>query len=119
MHLNAEWQASTKSLTATANFGLERTNYMSVQDQQHGGAAVPRNAASVPERSPSGNVESSQCSEPLLGMEDAAKYLGMSTKWMYRNYKTLAHILIGSGPKPRIKFRRCDLDAWVRRHRIQ
>ena len=57
--------------------------------------------------------------EPLFSMEDAAKYLGMSTKWMYRNYKTLAHIPIGSGPKPRIKFRRCDLDAWVRRHRIQ
>ena len=95
---------------------------MSVQDQQHGGAAVPRNAVSVPERSPSepsGNVEPSDCSEPLFSMEAAAKYLGMGTKWMYRNYKTLAHILIGAGPKPRIKFRRCDLDAWVRRHRIQ
>jgi hypothetical protein len=99
---------------------------MSVQDQQHSGAAVPRNATSVPERSPSvSRVEPSEdpqpsaCSEPLFSMEDAAKYLGMSTKWMYRNYKTLAHILIGSGPKPRIKFRRCDLDAWVRRHRIQ
>jgi len=77
------------------------------------------NGASVPQHSPSGNTESSSCSEPLFGMEDAAKYLGMSTKWMYRNYKMLAHILIGSGAKPRIKFRRCDLDAWVRRHRIQ
>jgi hypothetical protein len=99
---------------------------MGVQDQQDSGEAVPRNAASVPEPSPSvprvepsGNVESSSCSEPLFSMEEAAKYLGMSTKWMYRNYKTLAHILIGSGPKPRIKFRRCDLDGWVRRHRIQ
>jgi predicted DNA-binding transcriptional regulator AlpA len=99
---------------------------MSVQDQQHSGAAVPRNAASVPERSPSvsrvepsGDVESFSCSEPLFSMEDAAEYLGMSTKWMYRNYKNLAHIPIGSGPKPRIKLRRCDLDAWVRRHRIQ
>jgi hypothetical protein len=98
---------------------------MGVQDQRHSDAAVPRNATSVPERSPSvskvapSNVESSSCSEPLFSMEDAARYLGMSTKWMYRNYKTLAHIPIGSGPKPRIKFRRCDLDAWVRRHRIQ
>jgi predicted DNA-binding transcriptional regulator AlpA len=99
---------------------------MSVQDQQYSDAAVPRNAASVPEHSPSvsrvepgGKVESPACSEPLFSMEDAAKYLGMSTKWMYRNYKMLAHILIGSGSKPRIKFRRCDLDAWVRRHRIQ
>ena len=98
---------------------------MGVQDQQHSDAAVPRNATSVPERSPSvskvapSNVESPSCSEPLFSMEDAAKYLGMSTKWMYRNYKMLAHIPIGSGPKPRIKFRRCDLDAWVRKHRIQ
>ncbi len=98
---------------------------MGVQDQQHRDAAVPRNATSVPEHSPivsrgaPSDVESSSCSEPLFSMEDAAKYLGMSTKWMYRNYKMLAHIPIGSGPKPRIKFRRCDLDAWVRRHRIQ
>jgi predicted DNA-binding transcriptional regulator AlpA len=98
---------------------------MGVQDQQHRDAAVPRNATSVPEHSPivskvaPSNVESSSCSEPLFSMEDAAKYLGMSTKWMYRNYKSLAHIPIGSGPKPRIKFRRCDLDAWVKRHRIQ
>jgi len=92
---------------------------MGVQNQQHSGTSVPMNGASVPQHSPSGNTESSSCSEPLFGMEDAAKYVGMSTKWMYRNYKMLAHILIGSGAKPRIKFRRCDLDAWVRRHRIQ
>jgi hypothetical protein len=98
---------------------------MGEQDQQHRDAAVPRNATPVPENSPSvskiapSDVESSSCSEPLFSMEDAATYLGMSTKWMYRNYKMLAHIMIGSGSKPRIKFRRCDLDAWVRRHRIQ
>ena len=98
---------------------------MGVQVQQHRDAAVPRNATPVPEHSPivprdeARNVESPPCSEPLFSMEDAAKYLGMSTKWMYRNYKMLAHIPIGSGPKPRIKFRRCDLDAWVQRHRIQ
>jgi len=57
---------------------------MGVQDQQHCGASVPKNGASVPERSPSelgGNVEASACSEPLFSMDEAAKYLGMSTKW--------------------------------------
>jgi hypothetical protein len=43
----------------------------------------------------------------------------MSAKWVYRNYKRLTPILIGDGPRPRIRFRRCDLDAWIARHRIQ
>jgi len=55
----------------------------------------------------------------LLTVEQAAAYLGMSAKWVYRNYKRLTPILIGDGPKPRIRFRRCDLDAWIARHRIQ
>jgi predicted DNA-binding transcriptional regulator AlpA len=88
---------------------------MSVQDQRVNGASVPRNAAAMPDVGSGDN----SCSEPLFGVEEAAKYLGMSAKWIYRSYKALAHVLIGSGPKPRIKFRRCDVDAWVRKHRIQ
>jgi predicted DNA-binding transcriptional regulator AlpA len=57
--------------------------------------------------------------QPLLTVEQAAAYLGMSAKWVYRNYRRLAPILIGDGPKPRIRFRRCDLDAWVCRHWIR
>jgi predicted DNA-binding transcriptional regulator AlpA len=57
--------------------------------------------------------------QPLLTVEQAAAYLGMSAKWVYRNYRRLTPVLIGDGPRPRIRFRRCDLDAWVSRHRIQ
>ena len=83
---------------------------MSAQNQQVADTVVPKTNASVP------SLES--CSEPLFDVEQAAEYLSMSAKWIYRNYTTLPHILIGAGPKPRIKFRRCDLDAWIRRHRI-
>lgn len=62
---------------------------------------------------------SDPCSERLLSVKQAAEYLNMSAKWVYRNYKSLPHVPIGGGEKPRIKFRRCDLDAWVKRHRIQ
>lgn len=66
-----------------------------------------------------GAQEGNASAKPLLSVEQAAAYLGMSAKWVYRNYRHLTPILIGDGPKPRIRFRRCDLDAWVRRHRIQ
>jgi predicted DNA-binding transcriptional regulator AlpA len=56
--------------------------------------------------------------EALLSIPQAAAYLGMSSKWLYRNYASLPHIRIGAGNRPRIKFRQCDLDAWVSEHRI-
>jgi hypothetical protein len=84
---------------------------MSLQNQQIADASVPKANGSVPSPDP--------CSEPLFSVEQAATYLDMSAKWVYRNHKALPHILIGDGKKPRIKFRRYDLDAWVRRHRIQ
>jgi len=56
---------------------------------------------------------SSSCSEPLLDVDQAADYIGMSAKWIYRNYAILPHRRIGEGPRPRIKFRRCDLDRWI------
>lgn len=59
------------------------------------------------------------CSEPLLDVRQAAEYLSMSVKWVYRSYRSLPHIRIGAGQNMRIKFRRCDLDAWVRQHRVQ
>ena len=63
--------------------------------------------------------QSSSQPQSLLTVEQAAAYLGMSAKWVYRNYRRLTPILIGDGPRPRIRFRRRDLDAWVARHRIQ
>jgi predicted DNA-binding transcriptional regulator AlpA len=84
---------------------------MSIQNQQVADASVPKANGSVPCPDP--------CSEPLLDVSEAAKYLGLSAKWVYRNHRRLTPILIGDGKKPRIRFRRCDLDAWVRRHRIQ
>ena len=59
------------------------------------------------------------CSEPLLDVKQAAKYLSMSPKWVYRNFASLPHIRIGARSRMRIKFRRCDLDQWVRQHRVQ
>jgi len=56
--------------------------------------------------------------DALLDVPQAAAYLGMSSKWLYRNYARLPHIRIGAGKKPRIKFRRRDLDAFVCQHRI-
>jgi len=75
-------------------------------------------AESTTYESPSAQGEQSGA-QPLLTVEQAAAYLGMSAKWVYRNYRRLTPILIGDGPKPRIRFRRCDLDAWIARHRIQ
>jgi excisionase family DNA binding protein len=49
----------------------------------------------------------------LLTIEEAAEYLGMSAKWLYRNYQNLPHVKIGSGQKPRIRFKEADLAGWV------
>jgi hypothetical protein len=84
---------------------------MSIQNQQIADALVPKASSTVPCPDP--------CSEPLFDIPQAARYLSMSPKWLYRNYRRLPHVLIGDGAKPRIRFRRCDLDGWVRRHRIQ
>lgn len=52
----------------------------------------------------------------LLTIEEAADYLGMSAKWLYRNYRDLPHVKIGGGTKPRIRFKSADLDAWIAAH---
>ena len=55
-------------------------------------------------------------SQDLLDVGHAAAYLGMSEKWLYRNLKILPTIRIGNGGRPRVKFRRKDLDAWIEHH---
>jgi excisionase family DNA binding protein len=52
----------------------------------------------------------------LLTIEEAADYLGMSAKWLYRNYRDLPHVKIGGGTKPRIRFKTADLDTWITAH---
>jgi len=54
----------------------------------------------------------------LLTIVQAAAHLGISAKWLYRNYRNLPHVLIGNGKKPRIRFRRTDLDNWISTHTI-
>lgn len=57
--------------------------------------------------------------EDVLDVSAAAAYIGMSCKWVYRHYETLPHIRVGFGTRPRLKFRRRDLDVWLEEHRIK
>jgi len=54
----------------------------------------------------------------VLDVDQAAAYIGMSRKWIYRHYEIIPHIRVGFGRKPRLKFRRRDLDAWLEEHRV-
>jgi hypothetical protein len=57
--------------------------------------------------------------EDVLDVAEAAAYIDMSAKWLYRHYTIIPHVRIGFGSKPRLKFRRRDLDAWLEQHRIK
>ena len=57
--------------------------------------------------------------EDLLDVASAAKHIHMSEKWVYANLDVLPILRIGNGQKPRIRFRRRDLDAWLVRHEIE
>ena len=56
--------------------------------------------------------------EDVLDVEQAATYLDMSCKGVYRHYEILPHFRVGFGARPRLKFRRRDLDAWLEEHRV-
>ena len=56
--------------------------------------------------------------EALLTVREAADLLNVSTKWVYLHYETLPYIPFGAGPKPRLRFRRKALLAWIERHEI-
>jgi Helix-turn-helix domain len=58
------------------------------------------------------------CADCLLDVNGAAELLGVSAKWVYVNYKTLPHIPIGSGERPRLRFRRKALLEWIDRREI-
>ena len=50
-----------------------------------------------------------------LDVEAAASYINMSAKWIYKHLDSVPHLRIGDGYKPRIRFRRRDLDHWLLR----
>jgi predicted DNA-binding transcriptional regulator AlpA len=85
---------------------LERRNYMVELNQQLVESVVHSSSEPV------------HRANALLDIIQAAEYLGMSVRWLYRHYNILPHIRIGFGRRPRIRFRQSDLDAWVRQHRI-
>jgi hypothetical protein len=68
---------------------------------------------------PIGAMPSSD-SGALLDMKSAAKYLGMSPNFVRRIYReNIPYIILGTGMKKlRIRFRRCDLDVWILKHRV-
>ncbi len=52
----------------------------------------------------------------MLDVEAAASYINMSAKWIYKHLDSVPHLRIGDGYKPRIRFRRRDLDHWLQEH---
>jgi Helix-turn-helix domain len=61
---------------------------------------------------------SRDCADSLLDVNGAAEILGISAKWVYVNYKTLPHVQIGNGERPRLRFRRKALLDWIDRREI-
>ena len=74
------------------------------QNQSVAKSPVPSTEPAVPQRN------------GLLDVREAAKCLKMSPKWLYRNYRTLPHVLIPAGRKPRIRFKREALERWIHTH---
>ena len=75
---------------------------------------LARLAAPVPVEAPG-----DRNGEDVLDVAEAAAYIDMSAKWLYRHYTIIPHVRIGFGSKPRLKFRRRDLDLWVEQHRMK
>ena len=57
--------------------------------------------------------------DDVLAVDQAATYINMSVKWVYRHQGILPVLRVGFGHKPRLKFRRRDLDTWLEEHRIK
>jgi predicted DNA-binding transcriptional regulator AlpA len=83
---------------------LVRLPYQHQQNQQLPSMPVPSTEPAVPQKN------------GLLDVCEAARVLGMSRKWLYRNWRSLPHVLIPAGRKPRIRFRRVDLERWIHTH---
>jgi hypothetical protein len=57
-------------------------------------------------------------SDDLLDVDAAASYIGMSSKWIYRHSAIMPVVRIGFGTRPRLRFRRRDLDGWLEQRKI-
>jgi len=57
--------------------------------------------------------------QDVLDVASAAAFIGMSQKWIYRHYEILPHLRLGFGKRPRLRFRRNDLSAWLEEHRTK
>ncbi len=55
--------------------------------------------------------------EGLIGIKQCAPLIGMSVRWLAKNYELLPHIRIGTGRRPRILFRPRDVAQWIAEHR--
>jgi len=60
----------------------------------------------------------SDCADCLLDAKEVAELLGVHPNWVYLNYRQLPHIPFGTGSKPRIRFRRKAILAWIEQHEI-
>ena len=81
-------------------------------------AARPQSNDPVALPAPNELVQSATENQQLLKVCEAARIMNMSETWVYLNYKSLPHVLIGTGSKPRIRFRRKALLAWIEQHEI-
>jgi excisionase family DNA binding protein len=68
--------------------------------------------------SPSHPTQPRTDGDDTLNVDEAAKYLGISAKWIYRNHAVLPSVRIGCGRRPRLRFRRRDLDVWLQQHTV-
>ncbi|MFF3501053.1 helix-turn-helix domain-containing protein [Streptomyces sp. NPDC003247] len=56
----------------------------------------------------------------FMSVRETATFLNVSASWIYKNAARagLAPYKFGSGVNAKIRFRRSDIEAWVRQQRI-
>jgi len=99
-------EAQAESSVNSTAVRLERSNNQHTQNQQDTSTPVPSKEPAVPQ------------DNDLLTVEQAAPLVGMRPKTLYRKYRDLPHVLLPTptGKKPRIRFRRGELQRWVQSH---
>jgi excisionase family DNA binding protein len=100
-----EGRGDTSSTVNNGATGLDRLPNQHAQNQ-------PLTSVPGPSKEPAGPPK-----KDVLTVREAAALLGMSEKWVYRNYRDkLPHFLIPAGKKPRIRFKREALERWKLSH---
>ncbi|MGW2824246.1 helix-turn-helix domain-containing protein [Streptomyces sp. NPDC001443] len=56
----------------------------------------------------------------FLGVKELAAYLNVSTSWVYKNSGKvgLVHYEFGSGVNVKWRFKRSEVDSWIRNQRV-